>query len=97
MNGKIALIILSFGVGLTSTFAHKKSAGVTFHGRIMDKVTHGSVNGEINIYFDNDFESESAKNISGEFSETLTKYGWYIITVNAHGYLEINGYALDIK
>ncbi|MBS1681635.1 MAG: OmpA family protein [Bacteroidetes bacterium] len=89
MNSKIALIILSFGVGLTNVLAvAHNSGGVIFHGKILDQRTHASVKAELNIFFDNDFEKEHSESTTGEFSESLDKYGWYIITVNAQGYLE---------
>ena len=62
---------------------------VTLQGQISDLKTHHSVTADVDIFRNNDFIKESSgKTHSGEFTASLKNFGWYIISVSAHGYLE---------
>ena len=61
---------------------------ITVQGRVLDEKTQLPVKAELDIFFDSDFILDDARITNeGAYTETLSRYGWYILDISAPGYL----------
>jgi outer membrane protein OmpA-like peptidoglycan-associated protein len=86
---KYTLILLSV-VGSWTTFAQALSEEKTeLIGKISDIRSRLPVDGDVAIFHNSDFiKDDSCNSKNGEFSLSLNKAGWYLISVSAPGYRE---------
>lgn len=62
---------------------------VTLHGKVLDKKSQAPIEAHVTIYLNNDFvPNYSHEEYKGEFTAALDKYGMYIISITAPGFLE---------
>lgn len=70
-------------------FGTTHANALTLHGRVFNSRTHLALgDAEVSAYCNNDFSVDKSEHIkSGEFSLAFEKYGWYIISISAPGYM----------
>lgn len=93
MKSALLFFVLSFCL-LTKISAQQENkqqsvARVILQGKVLDEKTNQPIKAELDIFFDSDFVLDDVQlTKEGEYSETLSHYGWYIINISAQGYLD---------
>ena len=86
----LAVLLLSV-INPTQGYPHPPSNddGITVHGSILDLNTRLPVNADVQVFYNSDFNADfSGKARQGEFTILIKKFGWFIISIDAPGYLE---------
>ena len=89
----LALLVVS-SVGFFTSYGNPSNAddGIKLHGRVFDFASHLPIHAEVNVilYYNSDFiKDDSCKTVNAEFTTSLNKFGWYMISLTAEGYMEI--------
>jgi OmpA-OmpF porin, OOP family len=85
-------ILSFFGLLISLTTASGHDSNVKLHGKVYDFESHQPILADVQvvIFYNSDFvKDDSCKTVSGEFTATLNKLGWYLISLTANGYLEV--------
>jgi OmpA-OmpF porin, OOP family len=92
MKNGLCLLIISFSfvsiARAQTDIAIADAGNVVVQGKVLDEKTNKPVQAELDIFFDSDFILEDVQLTNGgQYFETLTRKGWYIINISAPGYL----------
>lgn len=76
----------------TTSYAQQKivteDETIVVQGKVLDRSTNAPVKAELDIFFDSDFILDGIQVTNdGSYSRELNRFGWYIITIAAPGYL----------
>jgi OmpA-OmpF porin, OOP family len=87
----LTLLVSVFGSLISFANPTDPDGSVTLHAKVYDLMSRLPIQVDVSviILYNSDFiKDDSCKTVNGEFTKALDKYGWYMISLTADGYLE---------